>query len=214
MNGKKKYLEDNNRILSPEKLSGMMDISRKGMLFMAVLLLFIVLGFYYCLFTGTLDESVSKKVFFDGIENRDQLLAYLDNADSSVQSIKDLQYILSQTMGFSDEITDYSVFSTIMPRREYDRLAPVLGAEFTVEGRVSGKVAFIQSYNSYDELYSFGFTDERLKEMNVYPGEDLYYLLNILSESTDLEMESGYYNGTLTVRRGTLRRLLYVPADQ
>ena len=214
MSGQKKYLEEKDRILSPEKLSSMMDISKKRTGITAVFLLLIVLGVYYCLFTCTLDESVLKKVFYEGIKDREQLFAYLEESDSSIQTRENMQYTFSNTLGFSEGVDEYSVFSTVMSRREYDRLAPVLGAEITVDGRVSGKVSFIQSFNSYRELYHYGYTDESLREMNTYPGEDYYYLLSILSEYTDPEMESRYYDSTLTIRRGTLRKLLYVPAHQ
>ena len=57
MSGQKKYLEEKDRILSPEKLSSMMDISKKRTGITAVFLLLIVLGVYYCLFTCTLTKA-------------------------------------------------------------------------------------------------------------------------------------------------------------
>ena len=62
MNGQKRPLESDNKILSPEKLSGMMTISGKGTFIIILVILVIVAAIYVGLFTNTLEQSTYKPV--------------------------------------------------------------------------------------------------------------------------------------------------------
>lgn len=214
MNGQKRPLESDNKILSPEKLSGMMTISGKGTLIIILAVLVIVAVIYAGLFTNTLEQSTYKPVFYDGLINLDELYEKAGKAEYGSFSKEEIQFRLRNVWHFRENAEELAMFSTVLSGREYDHIAPVLGSEVVVDDKYHGYVALCMSIFNYDGLLEFGFDDTNLKEIDIWPGESIYYLLTILSDEINPDMEKSFYEGKLIMRKEELKSLLYVPAEK
>lgn len=204
-------MEKDNDILSPDKLNSMMVISKKGISVTVIILLVITLFIYFLLFLGRVEETYAKKVYFDGSLDKESIAAYMARPENGGFSPEDTLYQLYNIWDFDKDKEQYGLLSTVLSRREYDRYAPVLGAKVIIPGEVCGYVVYIQNISEYEDLYAFGFTDTDLKQMNIYPGEDIYYLLNIISDDYTYELAHQYWDGIIIFRSTSLRKLLDGP---
>ena len=214
MNGQKRPLESDNKILSPEKLSGMMTISGKGTFIIILVILVIVAAIYVGLFTNTLEQSTYKPVFYDGLMNLDELYERAGKSEYGSFSKEEIQFRINNIWHFRKNVEELAMFSTVLSGREYDHIAPVLGSEVVVDEKYRGYVVLCLSISNYDSLLELGFKDTSLKEIDIWPGEHVYYLLTILSDEINPDMEKGFYEGKLIMRKDELKSLLYVPAEK
>ena len=204
-------METKDNILSPEKLNSMMDISKKGMFITVFILLLVTAGIYLGLYFGMIIQQEKKAVYFDGLIDREFIYEYMARPENSNIIKEDLDYQLDSIWNFNKDCNEYALFSTVLSRREYDRFAPVLGAEVSIDGKASGYVVFTQIFYDYNDLFNYGFVESGLKKMNIYPGDDAYYMLSIFSTDYDKDIEQKYWDGTITFRNINLRKLLDGP---
>lgn len=208
--------QSKNKILSPEKLSSMIRITGKGTLILILFLLMITAGIYFVLANGVVREQAEKLVYYEGEMTLDQIVKLAGDSDVVIFSEEDIRRRVNQIWGFPEGTDHFSLFTTVMTERDYEKYAPVQGSSVQVDGRITGSVILAQEVGSYDTLIEYGFSQAELNDMKVYPIDDASYcILFILSTEIDPEMKNAYYDSVLTFRSNSLKNLLVVmPGDE
>lgn len=214
MNGQKQPLESDNKVLSPDKLSGMMVISGKGTLIIVLVILVLVAVVYAGLFTYTLEQSIVKPIFYDGPITVDKLYEMAERPESGSFTREEVLFRITNVWHFGENTEEVAMYSAVMSGREYGKIGHVLGSEVIVDGMYHGYVALNIIIHDYDVLLDYGFGETELRELDIWPGEKDYYLLTILSDEIVPDMEKGCHSGKLVMRKEDLKSLLYVPAEK
>lgn len=188
-----------------------MDISKKGMFITVIILLLVTAGIYLGLYFGKIIQQEKKTVYFDGLIDKEFIYEYMARPENSNFTKEDMDYHLESVWNFNKDRNEYALFSTVLSRREYDRFAPVIGAKVSIADKATGYIVFTQIFKNYNDLFNYGFVESGLKNMHIYPGDDAYYMLSIISTDYDEDIEQKYWDSTIIFRNVNLRKLLDGP---
>ncbi len=192
----------------------MINVTRPGPIIVLIILLIMTIAAFVFVFTGRLENKITVTAHCDGAISLDRIRAYFKE---QLNLEDDNTYrVLFSYLEQLDDSGNYVLFDTVMSEEKYLKSGITTGARVRFENGLEGIVISGTTAGGYDELYGefFKYTDNELFQMDVYPGQEPYYMSYIFTGQTAEDPAGEMFSCDIVTQSVTLSNVLFGRTDE
>lgn len=191
----------------------MINVVKPGPLIVLCVLLLAMISALLFVFGGSLERKTTLSTNCDGVISQERIQAYF--SEKLRIGDKDAYNVVLSYLDQLDDSGHYTLFDSVMSEENYIKWGIKTGSAARFENGLKGIVIGGTTAERYEDLFGefFSYTDEDLSLMNVYPGQEPYYMIYIFTEETDKDLTDTHLSCEVITESIKLSNVLFEDRD-